>query len=43
MVDESIGRLMYYNHKRFHSTTDYISPMLFEKNRWAAQLKVDAQ
>ena len=38
-MDEVIDWLMYYNHSRLHSTLGYISPMQFEKNWFAAQLK----
>lgn len=38
-MDELIDWLMYYNHRRRHSTLDYISPMQFEQNWFAAQLK----
>ena len=38
-MDEVIDWLTYYNHRRLHSTLDYISPMQFEKNWFAAQLK----
>ena len=41
-MDEVIDWLTYYNHKRLHSTLDYISPMQFEKNWFAAQLKKTA-
>ena len=38
-MDEVIDWLTYYNHKRLHSTLNYISPMQFEKNWLVAQLK----
>jgi len=38
-MDEVIDWLMFYNHKRLHSTLGYISPMQFEQNWLAAQLK----
>jgi transposase InsO family protein len=38
-MDEVIDWLTYYNHRRLHSTLNYISPMQFEKNWFAAQLK----
>lgn len=38
-MDEVIDWLTYYNHKRLHLTLGYISPMQFEKNWFAAQLK----
>lgn len=38
-MDEVIDWLMFYNHKRLHSTLGYISPMRFEQNWLAAQLK----
>jgi putative transposase len=41
-MDEVIDWLTYYNHKRLHSTLGYISPMQFEQNWFAAQLKVAA-
>ena len=39
VMDEVIDWLTYYNHRRLHSTLDYISPMQFEQNWFAAQLK----
>ena len=38
-MDEVIDWLMFYNHRRLHSTLGYISPMQFEQNWLAAQLK----
>jgi putative transposase len=38
-MDEVIDWLTFYNHRRLHSTLGYISPMQFEKNWFAAQLK----
>lgn len=38
-MDEIIDWLTFYNHRRLHSTLGYISPMQFEKNWFAAQLK----
>ncbi len=38
-MDEVIDWLTFYNHKRLHSTLGYISPMQFENNWLAAQLK----
>ena len=38
-IDEVIDWLTFYNHRRLHSTLGYISPMQFEKNWFAAQLK----
>jgi len=38
-MDEVIDWLMYYNHRRRHSTLGYLSPMQFEQNWFAAQLQ----
>lgn len=38
-MDEVIDWLTFYNHKRLHSTLGYISPMQYEQNWFAAQLK----
>jgi putative transposase len=38
-MDEVIDWLTFYNHGRLHSTLGYISPMQFENNWFAAQLK----
>jgi hypothetical protein len=35
----SIDWLNYYNHRRLHSTLNYISPMMFEQNWLVAQFK----
>jgi putative transposase len=37
-MTEVIGWLMFYNHKRIHSTLGYNSPMQFEQGWLAAQL-----
>jgi len=39
VMDEGIDWLTYYNHRRRHSTLGYLSPMKFEQNWFAAQLK----
>ena len=36
-MDEIIDWLTFYNHRRLHSTLDYVSPMRFEKNWHTAQ------
>ena len=38
-MDEVIDWLTFYNHQRLHSTLGYVSPMQYEKNWFAAQLK----
>ena len=38
-MDEVIDWLTFYNHRRLHSTLGYISPMQYEQNWFAAQLK----
>ena len=38
-MDEVIDWLMYYNHRRRHSTLGYLSPMQFEKHWFEAQLQ----
>ena len=39
-MDEVIDWLNFYNHKRLHSTLDYVSPMTFEQ-RWSAAQQQD--
>lgn len=41
-MGEVIDWLTYYNHRRRHSTLGYISPMQYEQNWFAAQLKAAA-
>ena len=36
-MDEGIDWIGFYNARRLHSTLDYVSPMTFEKNRFATQ------
>ena len=38
-MDEGIDWLMFYDHRKLHSTLGYVSPMQFEKNWFAAQFK----
>lgn len=38
-MDEATDWLNYYNHRKLHSTLDYISPMQLEQNRLETQLK----
>ena len=37
--DETIAWLLWYNRERLHSTLTYVSPMQFEDNWHAAQVK----
>lgn len=41
-MDEVIDWINYYNHRRLHSTLNYISPMKFEQNWLVAQLEKTA-
>ena len=41
-MDEVIDWLSFYNHGRLHSTLNYVSPMQFEQNWYAAQRKAAA-
>lgn len=38
-MDEVIDWLTFYNHRRLHSTLEYVSPMRFEANWHASQSK----
>ena len=38
-MDEVMDWLMFYNHRRLHSTLGYVSPMRFEENWRTAQSK----
>ena len=40
-IDEVIDWMGFYNHRRLHSTLDYVSPMQFEQ-RWFADLEKQA-
>ena len=42
-MDEVIDWMAFYNARRLHSTLDYVSPMVFEKNWFAAQQGESAQ
>jgi putative transposase len=42
-LDEGIDWLTFPNHQRLHSTPGYVSPMQFEKNGFAAQLRTAEQ
>ena len=36
-MDESVDWLNFYNHRRLHSSPDYVSPMQFERAWLAAR------
>ncbi len=38
-MDEVVDWIAFYNHRRLHSTLAYVSPMQFEKNWLADQLR----
>jgi len=38
-MDEVIDWMSFYNHRRLHSTLDYVSPMQFEQRWFAGQEK----
>ena len=38
-MDEVIDWMSFYNHRRLHSTLDYVSPMQFEQHWHATQKK----
>jgi transposase InsO family protein len=38
-MDEVIGWMTFYNHRRIHSTLGNVSPMQFERSWPAAQLR----
>jgi hypothetical protein len=42
-MDEVIDWLMFYNHRRLHSTLAYVSPMKLEEHWHAGQPKQAAQ
>jgi putative transposase len=41
-MDEVIDWLTFHNHRRLHSTLGYISPMKYEANWHAGQVKKSA-